>query len=67
MTTSFPGATLSTKVAGALVTQNSGTPGGGTSVRIDERRFGRIAEARTAWLPYPAQETVGNPNPQTTP
>jgi hypothetical protein len=33
----------------------------------DERRFGRIAEARTTWLPYPAQETVGNPNPPTTP
>jgi hypothetical protein len=28
----------------------------------DQRRFGRIAEARTEWLPYPAQETVGNPN-----
>jgi len=26
---------LSGKVPGALVTQNSGTPGGGTSVRID--------------------------------
>jgi hypothetical protein len=33
----------------------------------DERRFGRIAEARTTWLPYPAQETVGNPNPPATP
>ena len=33
----------------------------------DERRFGRISEARTTWLPYPAQETVGNPNPPTTP
>ncbi len=33
----------------------------------DERRFGRIAEARATWLPYPAQETVGNPNPPTTP
>jgi hypothetical protein len=33
----------------------------------DERRFGRIAEARTTWLPYPAQETVANPNPPTTP
>ena len=33
----------------------------------DERRFGRITEARTTWLPYPAQETVGNPNPPTTP
>ena len=27
-----------------------------------QRRFGRIAEARAEWLPYPAQETVGNPN-----
>ena len=25
----------------------------------DERRFGRLAEARTDWLPLPAQETVG--------
>ena len=33
----------------------------------DERRFGRIGEARTTFLPYPAQETVGNPNPPTTP
>jgi hypothetical protein len=33
----------------------------------DERRFGRIAEARTTYLPYPAQETVANPNPPTTP
>ena len=33
----------------------------------DERRFGRITEARTTYLPYPAQETVGNPNPPTTP
>jgi hypothetical protein len=33
----------------------------------DERRFGRIAEARTTWLPYPAQETVANPNPPATP
>jgi hypothetical protein len=33
----------------------------------DQRRFGRITEARTAYLPYPAQETVGNPNPPTTP
>ena len=33
----------------------------------DERRFGRLAEARTTYLPYPAQETVGNPNPPTTP
>jgi hypothetical protein len=33
----------------------------------DERRFGRITEARTTWLPYPAQETVANPNPPTTP
>lgn len=27
-----------------------------------ERRFGKIAQARTTWLPYPAQETVSNPN-----
>jgi starch-binding outer membrane protein, SusD/RagB family len=33
----------------------------------DERRFGRLAEARIAYLPYPAQETVSNPNPPTTP
>lgn len=33
----------------------------------DERRFGRISEARTTYLPYPAQETVGNPNPPSTP
>lgn len=33
----------------------------------DERRFGRITEARTTYLPYPAQETVANPNPPTTP
>ena len=33
----------------------------------DERRFGRITEARTTYLPYPVQETVGNPNPPTTP
>lgn len=33
----------------------------------DQRRFGRISEARTSYLPYPAQETVGNPNPPTTP
>ena len=33
----------------------------------DERRFNRIAEARVAYLPYPAQETVANPNPPTTP
>jgi starch-binding outer membrane protein, SusD/RagB family len=33
----------------------------------DERRFGRLAEARTTWLPYPVQETVGNPNPPMTP
>lgn len=33
----------------------------------DERRFGRLAEARIAYLPYPAQETVGNPSPPTTP
>ena len=33
----------------------------------DQRRFGRIGEARTPYLPYPAQETVGNPNPPTTP
>jgi hypothetical protein len=33
----------------------------------DERRFGRITEARTNYLPYPFQETVGNPNPPTTP
>jgi hypothetical protein len=28
----------------------------------DQRRLGHIADARTAWLPYPAQETVSNPN-----
>ena len=33
----------------------------------DERRFGRITEARAVYLPYPAQETVGNPNPPTAP
>ena len=33
----------------------------------DQRRFGRISEARTTYLPYPAQETVANPNPPTTP
>lgn len=34
----------------------------------DERRFGRTAtDARTTYLPYPAQETVGNPNPPTAP
>jgi hypothetical protein len=33
----------------------------------DERRFGRITEARTTYLPYPAQETIGNPNPPTGP
>lgn len=33
----------------------------------DERRFGRISEARATYLPYPAQETVGNPNPPTSP
>lgn len=33
----------------------------------DQRRFGRITEARTTYLPYPAQETVGNPNPPATP
>jgi hypothetical protein len=33
----------------------------------DERRFGRLTEARAAWLPYPAQETVSNPNPPTAP
>jgi hypothetical protein len=33
----------------------------------DQRRFGRISEARANYLPYPAQETVGNPNPPTTP
>jgi len=33
----------------------------------DERRFNRISEARTTYLPYPVQETVGNPNPPTTP
>jgi hypothetical protein len=33
----------------------------------DERRFGRLTEARSTYLPYPAQETVGNPNPPTTP
>jgi hypothetical protein len=82
---------LSGKVPGALVTQNSGTPGGAVTLPTlaavldeiyrqrryalflsgtrwaDERRFGRIAEARTTWLPYPAQETVANPNPPTTP
>jgi hypothetical protein len=33
----------------------------------DERRFGRITEARSTYLPCPAQETVANPNPPTTP
>ena len=33
----------------------------------DERRFGRLTEARAAYLPYPAQETVSNPNPPSTP
>ena len=33
----------------------------------DKRRFSRIGEARTTYLPYPAQETVGNLNPSTTP
>lgn len=33
----------------------------------DQRRFGRITEARTAWLPYPSQETVGGVTPPTTP
>jgi starch-binding outer membrane protein, SusD/RagB family len=33
----------------------------------DERRFGRLAEARVAYLPYPVQETVSNPNPPTAP
>jgi hypothetical protein len=33
----------------------------------DERRFGRLTEARAAWLPYPAQETVSNPNPPSAP
>jgi hypothetical protein len=28
----------------------------------DLRRFGRIAEARAAWLPYPEQERASNPN-----
>jgi hypothetical protein len=28
----------------------------------DERRFGKIDQARVTWLPYPAQETVDNPN-----
>ena len=28
----------------------------------DERRLGHIADARATWLPYPAQEAVGNPN-----
>jgi hypothetical protein len=29
---------------------------------MDERRLGHIAEAKATWLPYPAQEAVGNPN-----
>lgn len=33
----------------------------------DQRRFGRIAEARIAWLPYPAQELVGGVTPPTSP
>lgn len=33
----------------------------------DQRRFGRIAEARTGYLPYPAQEVVGGATPPTTP
>jgi hypothetical protein len=33
----------------------------------DERRFGRITEARSTYLRYPARETVANPNPPTTP
>ena len=33
----------------------------------DERRFGRLTEARAAYLPYPAQETVSNPNPPSAP
>jgi len=33
----------------------------------DERRFGRIAAAKLQWLPYPAQETVNNPNAPTGP
>ena len=28
----------------------------------DLRRFGRLAEARVAWLPYPLNERAGNPN-----
>jgi len=31
----------------------------------DERRFGRISDAKLQWLPYPAQETVNNPNAPT--
>ena len=33
----------------------------------DERRFGRITDAKYNFLPYPAQETVNNPNAPTTP
>lgn len=33
----------------------------------DQRRFGRIDDARVPWLPYPAQETAGNPNAPTGP
>ena len=33
----------------------------------DERRFGLIANARVTWLPYPAQETVNNPNAPASP
>jgi hypothetical protein len=33
----------------------------------DERRLGHIADARMTWLPYPAQEVVGNPNAPTNP
>ena len=28
----------------------------------DLRRFGRLSEARVAWLPYPLNERAGNPN-----
>ena len=30
--------------------------------RADLRRFGRVSEARTEWLPYPEQERASNPS-----
>jgi hypothetical protein len=33
----------------------------------DQRRFGRIAEAKVAYLPYPFSETSSNPNDPTDP